>query len=123
MLEQPPDTDRLFVPLCDAGGAVSLRLFRDRGGERCAIGFTSAERLAMLLGPQQRFYRLSEHAVRALARERGVTALVVDPGLVAAPVDGPVRDPAHEQSPNSRAGIVTVSTLTGAAAAAMQVLR
>jgi hypothetical protein len=102
MLEQPPDTGRLYVPLCDAGCAVSLRLFRDRGGERCAIGFTSEERLIALLGPHQRYYRLLERSVRALARERGVTALVVDPRLVAAAVGEPVHatpDPSPDSSP------------------------
>lgn len=140
MLEQPPDTNRLYVPLSEAACAVSLRFFRDRGGERCAVGFTTEQRLTALLGPHQRYYRLSEHSVRALARERGVTALVVDPGLVAAPVHEPVSAaPRPEPVRGTRAsrrvealraawggqsvGILTVSALTGAAAVAMEVLR
>lgn len=146
MLEQPPDTSRLYVPLCGAGGAVSLRLFRDRVGERCAVGFTTEERLTALLGPHQRYYRLSERSVRALARERDVTALVVDPRLVAAAVREPVHatpDPsaappsaaAAPVRPSRRidslraawsgqsAGILAVSALTGAAAVAMEVLK
>lgn len=45
-----------------------------------------------LLGAEQRYYRLTERAVRDLAADRGVSvsALVVDPGLVAAPVREPV---------------------------------
>jgi len=86
MTEEPPDNERLYVPLHASACGVSLRLFRDRGGARCAVGFTSAQRLASVLGPQEPFYRLTEHAVRALAAERGVFALVVDPGMAAAPV-------------------------------------
>jgi hypothetical protein len=121
------------VSSCGAASAVSLRLFRDRGGERCAVGFTSVERLTTVLGPQQRYYRLSERSVRVLARERGVTALVVDPGMVAAPVHEPV----HDQSvrvprrievlraawSGPSAGVLTVSALTGVAAVAMEVLK
>lgn len=88
MEEQDSETDRLFVPLRDAGCGcgVSLRLFRDRDGSRCAVGFTMAERMAEVLGARQEYYRLTVRAVRELARERGVYALVVDPGLVAVPV-------------------------------------
>ncbi len=86
MTEEPSDIGRLYVPLRDAACGVSLRLFRDRGAVRCAVGFTSADRLAAVLGADQRCYRLTEHAVRTLARERGVMTLIVDPGLVAAPV-------------------------------------
>jgi hypothetical protein len=84
--ERPPDDEWLYVPLREAACGVCLRLFRDRDGARCAVGFTSEQRLASVLGPRQPFYRLPEHAVRALAAEREVFALVVDPGLVAAPV-------------------------------------
>jgi hypothetical protein len=113
MKEQDSETDRLYVPLRGAGGGVSLRLFRDRDGSRCAVGFTTHERLAEVLGAEQEFYRLTVRSVRALARERGVDALVVDPGLVAAPV----REHAWP------VGILTVSAVTGAAALALQVLR
>ena len=140
------DTARLFVPLQDAACGVSLRLFRDRDGSRCAIGFTTTERLADVLGPQQRYYRLTERSVRELARERGACALIVDPGLVAAPVSPipaePVREPvpvslsvrvseplAREPlgTPRSSwhpelAGLLAVSAVSGAAALLMQVL-
>ena len=90
MTEEPPDIEWLYVPLRKAACGVSVRLFRDRGGARCAVGFTSAQRLASVLGPEEPFYRLTESAVRNLAAERGVYALVVDPGLVAAPVQAQV---------------------------------
>jgi hypothetical protein len=98
MSQEPADTARLFVPLQDAACGVSLRLFRDRDGSRCAIGFTTTERLAGVLGPQQRYYRLTERSVRTLARERGVDALIVDPGLVAPAVSPVPAD--HAVMPN-----------------------
>jgi hypothetical protein len=138
MPQEPADTARLFVPLQDAACGVSLRLFRDREGSRCAIGFTTTERLANVLGPQQRYYRLTEHSVRELARERGADALIVDPGLVAAavspipaepvcePVPEPlVREPLGASRPSwhpELAGLLAVSAVTGAAALLMQVL-
>ena len=87
MIEEPPDTSRLYVPLRDAACGVSLRLFRDRGGERCAVGFTRLESMAELLGPDQQYYRLTARSVRELAGQRDVTRLIVDPVLVAAPVN------------------------------------
>lgn len=90
MIEEPPDSDRLYVPLRELPAGVCLRFFRDRGGQRCAVGFTSLERLTSLLGAGQRYYRLTEHAIHELAADRGVSALIVDPGLVAAPVREPV---------------------------------
>jgi len=96
MIEEPPDTCRLYVPLRDAACGVSLRLFRDRGGERCAVGFTRLESMVELLGPDQQYYRLTARSVRELAGQRDVTRLIVDPVLVAAPVNdiAPVEEPA-----------------------------
>jgi hypothetical protein len=148
---QPPDTGRLFVPLRDAGCGVAVRMFRDRHGARCAVGFTSAERLVSALGTQQPYYRLTERALRELAHERGVETLVVDPGLVAAPVRDHVepkplvpsavvpkpvapRPIAPRPLPSrisalrsafdaQTAGILAVSAVTGAATLAIQVLK
>lgn len=89
MLEEPPDTHRVYVPLTESACSVSLRLFRDRGGERCAVGFTDPDRMAQLLGPDQQCYRLTVRSVRELAAQRGVTRLILDPALVAAPVRDP----------------------------------
>lgn len=69
-----------------AAGATVLRLFRLRDGRRCAVGFSSPEALAALLGPEQAHTELAEPALRSLVAPLGVDALVLDPRLVAAPV-------------------------------------
>jgi hypothetical protein len=84
--QEPPDTQHLFVPLREVAHTVSLRLFRDRDGTRCAVAFTTHDQLTSVLGSEQRYYRLTGRAVRSLVAERGVDRLIVDPGLVAAPV-------------------------------------
>jgi len=108
MEERASETDRLYVPLREAGCCcgVSLHLFRDHDGFRCAVGFTTAERLAEVLGARQASYRLTVRTVRQLARERGVYTLVVDPGLAAVAV--------REQARS--ASVPGVNALTGAAA-------
>lgn len=118
--ERPPDDEWLYVPLRETACGVCLRLFRDRDGARCAVGFTSEQRLASVLGPRQPFYRLPEHAVRALAAEREVSALVVDPGLVAAPVGPQVELPVMAEGARRPApAAVGVSTLTPVLAPAL----
>ena len=73
--------------LSGAGGvSVSLRLFRDRAEDRCAVGFTTAEQLESVLGAGHRHYRMTERALRDLARVRGISRLIIDPGLAAVPV-------------------------------------
>lgn len=76
---------RLFVPLLDgaSGVSVSLRLFRDWAETRCAVGFTTAELLESVLGTGHRRYRMTERALRDLARVRGVSRLIINPGLAA----------------------------------------
>ncbi|MDH6711132.1 hypothetical protein P3T27_007884 [Kitasatospora sp. MAA19] len=66
-------------------GTTALRLFRLRHGRRCAVGFSSPESLAALLGPDQAFTELGEPALRALVAPLGVDTLVLDPRLVAPP--------------------------------------
>ncbi len=57
MLEEPPDTCRLYVPLRDAGCGVSLRLFRDRGGGALrGRVHPPRESMVELLGPDQQYY-------------------------------------------------------------------
>lgn len=114
MEEQVSETDRLYVPLREAGCCcgVSLHLFRDRGGSRCAVGFTTAERLADVLGARQECYRLTVRTVRELARERGVYTLMVDPHLTAVAACEHARP----------AGVPRVSALTGAAARRLSAL-
>ncbi len=138
MLEEPPDTRRVYVPLNEGECSVSLRLFRDRGGERCAVGFTRSDRMAELLGPEQPCYRLTVRSVRELAAQRGVTRLILDPALVAAPVRDlePLSLPAPPQRTHhplraarsawehsQAAGILVVSAGAGAAALVLEALR
>lgn len=144
MLEQPPDADRVYVPLREAACGVSLRLFRDQGGERCAVGFTRLDRMVELLGPDQRYYRLTVRAVRELAAQRDVTRLLLDPALVAAPVhelaplpEGASAAPAAPATRAHRplsavrtawehsqaAGILVVSAGAGAAALMLEALK
>ncbi|MFF2954864.1 SAV_915 family protein [Kitasatospora sp. NPDC057965] len=77
------------VPVTVTGRTTSLRLFRLRDGSRCAVGFSSAEALAELLGPEQAAVELGEPALRALTAPLGIDDLVLDPRLVAPSVNGP----------------------------------
>ncbi|GAA1392198.1 hypothetical protein GCM10009639_23260 [Kitasatospora putterlickiae] len=77
------------VPVTVTGRTTSLRLFRLRDGRRCAVGFSSAGALAELLGPEQAAVELGEPALRALTAPLGVDELVLDPRLVASPVNAP----------------------------------
>jgi hypothetical protein len=146
MLEEPPDTERLYVPLHDAACAVALRYFHDQAGSRCAIGFTELGRMAELLGPDQHYYRLTARAVRELAAPAGVTTLIVDPARIsplpgtavpAAGFAGTVHPhPVHTRSlvhglsvvrsaweHSQAAGIIAVSAGAGAAALVLEALR
>ncbi|MEV7773901.1 SAV_915 family protein [Kitasatospora sp. NPDC086791] len=84
------------VPVTTSGtrGTTALRLFRLRDGRRCAVGFSSPEALAALLGPEQASAEIGEPALRDLTAPLGVDALVLDPRLVAPPVAGPAAPPA-----------------------------
>ncbi|MFJ7246915.1 SAV_915 family protein [Kitasatospora sp. NPDC098652] len=77
------------VTTTGTGSTAALRLFRMRNGVRCAVGFSSPEALAALLGPDQAYTELGEAALRNLTRPLGVDTLVLDPGLVAPPVTTP----------------------------------
>ncbi|MBR7837111.1 hypothetical protein KDL01_27790 [Actinospica durhamensis] len=146
MLEEPPDTERLYVPLHGAACGVALRYFHDEAGSRCAIGFTDLGRMAELLGSEQAYYRLTARAVRELAGAAGVTVLIVDPARItehpepAAPAvatggtvhrhAAPVHAAAHGLSAvrsalehSQAAGILVVSAGAGAAALVLEALR
>ena len=84
----------LCVPVRNAGYGSALRLFRERDGSRCAVAFTSEDRLREVLGERQDWVPLAEPALRDLTRPLGVAALVVDPNLVAPPVAPPTAPPA-----------------------------
>ena len=87
-VEEPPDTRRLYAPMLAAGcGGVRLALFRDRHGEACAVGFTSAEALERVLGTTRyEAWPLGRACLRELADARGVRRLLVDPVFAAATV-------------------------------------
>ncbi|MFD9480494.1 SAV_915 family protein [Streptomyces nojiriensis] len=78
----------LYVPVLPGRAEVVVRLFRTPLGARTAAGFTSAERLAATLGAGQRWIRLSESALRAMAEPIGASLLTVDPTLTAPAVTG-----------------------------------
>ncbi|MEU9045073.1 MULTISPECIES: SAV_915 family protein [unclassified Kitasatospora] len=82
------------VTTSGTGSTTALRLFRLRDGRRCAVGFSSPEALAALLGPDQAHTELGEPALRGLTAPLGVTTLVLDPRLVAPPVSTPAAPPA-----------------------------
>ncbi|GGT26118.1 SAV_915 family protein [Streptomyces atratus] len=115
---EPGPAGPLFVPVrpgpagCPTGWTA--RFFRTPLGDRTAVGFTSAHRLAATLGDGQSWIRLSEPALRALGMPLGVTALTVDPQLTAqAPgrADAPAAG-ARRRSPYPRSG-TTAATRCG----------
>ncbi|MEU7636357.1 MULTISPECIES: SAV_915 family protein [unclassified Streptomyces] len=82
--EDPEPADRvpagpLFVPVRPGPAGFTARLFRTPLGGRTAVGFTSPQRLAEVLGGGQPWVRLSEPALRALAEPIGATTVTVDP--------------------------------------------
>ncbi|WP_438486971.1 SAV_915 family protein [Streptomyces sp. S186] len=82
--EDPEPADRvpagpLFVPVRPGPAGCTARLFRTPLGGRTAVGFTSAQRLAEVLGGGQPWVRLSEPALRALAEPLGAATVTVDP--------------------------------------------
>ncbi|MGW8762529.1 SAV_915 family protein [Streptomyces sp. NPDC055815] len=95
--EDPEPSERvpagpLLVPVRPGPAGCSARLFRTPLGGRTAVGFTSAARLAAMLGPDHACVRLSEPALRALVAPLGVTALAADPQFAAPGVSKAPRD-------------------------------
>jgi hypothetical protein len=103
----------LCVPVRNAGYGSTLRLFRERDGSRCAVAFTSEDRLREVLGERQDWAPLAEPALRDLTRPLGVTTLVVDPNLVAPPVA-----PAAPVAATSSAATSSAATSSAALVAA-----
>ncbi|MFK0289179.1 SAV_915 family protein [Streptomyces sp. NPDC090442] len=84
--EDPEPADRvpagpLFVPVRSGPAGCTARLFRTPLGGRTAVGFTSLQRLAEVLGGGQPWVRLSEPALRALTEPVGATTVTVDPRI------------------------------------------
>ena len=102
----------LCVPVRETACGFVLRTFRDRDGSRCAVAFSSEERLRAVLGDQQSWLPLAEPALRGMSRPLGIEALVLDPNMIAPTV--------RETSPAPAAvtpAVVTPAALAPAAAA------
>lgn len=91
----------LFVPVRPGPAGCSARVFRTPLGGRTAVGFTTPDRLSAALGPDQRWTRLAEPALRALVRPLGVTTVTVDP-LLCIPRSAPG---SRGGAPTSAAGV------------------
>ncbi|WP_407698180.1 SAV_915 family protein [Streptomyces jumonjinensis] len=93
--DEPRPAGPLFVPVrLGSAGGFHLRFLRTPLGVRTAVAFTCPERLTETLGERQRWIRLAEPALRALAEPLGVTTLTVDPRFAApSPVVRAVRAP------------------------------
>ncbi|MGG2461793.1 SAV_915 family protein [Streptomyces sp. RGM 3693] len=96
--EDPEPADRvpagpLFVPVRPGPAGCTARLFRTPLGGRTAVGFTSPQRLAEVLGSGQPWVRLSEPALRALAEPVGASTVTVDPRFSPAAVRAPQLTP------------------------------
>lgn len=129
---EPPDTGRLYAPLLDAACGLRLALFQDRHGDRCAVGFTSAQQLERVLGGGYTVWPLGRRVLRELAEARGVERIVIDPVLAAAPVEPAAESarsaqarsaqPARRMDPQV-AGALAVCAAAGAVAAFLGELR
>jgi len=116
---------QLCVPVREAACGFALRMFRDRDGSRCAVAFSSGERLRAVLGDDQHWLPLSEPALRALAAPLGVDTLIVDPNMIAptvrqtpapAPVTSPAPSPAIALTPAAPSLTPVTPSLTPVAA-------
>ncbi|QMU73343.1 SAV_915 family protein [Streptacidiphilus sp. P02-A3a] len=106
---------RLCVPVREGACGSVLRMFRDRDGSRCAVAFSSEERLRAVLGEEQHWLPLAEPALRALAAPLGVATLILDPNLIAPTVRN---TPAATPAPALPAAPLPVAAPVLAAAAA-----
>ncbi|MER5546346.1 SAV_915 family protein [Streptomyces sp. NPDC002589] len=107
---------RLFVPVRTGRRGHLIRLFRTPLGARTIVGFTTRARLATELGDGQACVELAEPILRALAEPLGVTRLIVDPYLVAAPVAAQTvlsyisqRPPLQAEEASPRAAVAPVA--------------
>ncbi|GAA2676097.1 hypothetical protein GCM10010400_43390 [Streptomyces aculeolatus] len=79
----PQRRPQLYVPVLDGRSGIRLRMFRTPLGTRTAVAFTSKAALVRALGPEQRWVRLGESALRALTAPLGADRITVDPLLTA----------------------------------------
>ena len=126
-VEEPPDTGtgrRLYAPmLATASGGVRLALFRDRHGQPCAVGFSSAESLERVLGTGYEAWPLGNPVLRELAIVRGVRRLLIDPVFAAAPVSQENETSSTRRMDPQVAGALAVCVVAGAAAVFLGELR
>ncbi len=115
MSEDHTHQQPLYVPVRDNACGFTLRLFRDRDGSRCAVAFTTQERLSFVLGSGQRRLPLAEDALRDLLRPLDVQCLVIDPDLVVPPVswNPPPRPAGQAQSTADRTRSAALVGATG----------
>ncbi|MGW6601248.1 SAV_915 family protein [Streptomyces sp. NPDC055036] len=104
--EDPEPSERvpagpLYVPVRPGHAGCAVRLFRTPIGGGTAVGFTTRDRLAATLGPDQPWIRLAEPALRALVQPLGVATVTVDPQFWA-PAATRESPPAADGSADSR---------------------
>jgi hypothetical protein len=123
-VEEPPDTRRLYAPMLAAGctvnareeGPVRLALFRDRHGEACAVGFTSARALEQVLGTTRyEAWPLGRACLRELADARGARQILVDPVFAAAVVSDGELTPMTSAEPAASAAAASSTPSTSSA--------
>lgn len=78
---------RVLVPVRTApSGAEVVRICKDPMGKRVAVGFTSADRLRAVFGPDQHWTVMAEACLRETIAGLGVETVVTDPRMTAPPV-------------------------------------
>lgn len=83
---------------------MRLRMFRTPLGTRTAVAFTSRAALVRALGPEHKWVRIGEPALRALTAPLGIFRITVDPLLTARrPYVHHHADPRPECTPRSPA--------------------
>ncbi|MCM2423431.1 SAV_915 family protein [Streptomyces sp. RKAG293] len=135
--EDPEPSERipagsLLVPVRPGSAGCTARFFRTPLGDRTAVAFTTERRLVAALGAGQEWISLSATALHALGAPLGVTALTVDPSLVApAPTPVGTATPLGTAAPVRTAGPVkaagpartVAATATAASAAPARTFR
>lgn len=78
--------ERLLVPVrTTPSGVDTVRICKDAMGQRVAVGFTSADRLRAVFGPDQEWTVMAETCLRETIAGLGVAMVVTDPRMTARP--------------------------------------
>jgi len=75
----------LVVPVRAGSGMAAIQCDRLPTGQPVGVAFTSASRLASVMGAGQPWILLSQAAMKEMLEPIGVTRIQVDPGLIATP--------------------------------------